>query len=319
MRSMPPPSEALTHRWHDVGYMRLHCVEAGEGPLVVLLHGFPEFWYSWRHQIPALAAAGLRVVAPDMRGYNVSGKPRGVDAYRWQALTGDVVGLVRACGEERASIVGHDWGGVVGWHFAMCHPEMLERLAILNAPHPLHFLRALATPGQLARSWYIGFFQLPWIPEAVLSARNFSVLRQMLARDPEQPGAFSPEDIERYVEACRQPGALTAALNYYRAAARQNPARLQRETRVVDAPVLVIWGEKERALGADLAEPPGEWVRNARVERLPTASHWVASDEPERVNALLIEFLTGPSRATPAASARGGVRINRTIDRRHLN
>src|SRR5690242_12831972 len=156
--------DAPSFRFVDVGEVRLHVADAGNGPLVVLLHGFPEFWYTWRRQIPALAQAGFHAVAPDMRGYNLSDKPAGVRAYRVPALVEDVAGLIRACGAARATVIGHDWGGLVAWAFAMEHPEMLDRLVILNSPHPRAMARAIRTPRQFLKSWYMMFFQIPWLP-----------------------------------------------------------------------------------------------------------------------------------------------------------
>lgn len=285
--------QAVMHRYADLGDVRLHYVEEGpaDGPLVVLLHGFPEFWYSWRHQIPALAAAGFRVVAPDLRGYNLSDKPRGVSAYRIEVLARDVARLIQACGAERAAVVGHDWGAAVAWTFAMRYPELLARLAILNVPHPARFIRGLRTPRQLARSWYMFFFQIPWLPEAAIRLGRFAGLRRTLRAEPARPGAFTEEDINRYAEALAQPGALTGGINYYRALFRQNPRRQLRDLRRIDAPVLVIWGRRDRYLGAELAIPASEWAPNVQVEMLADASHWVQNDQPERVNALLLEFL----------------------------
>jgi pimeloyl-ACP methyl ester carboxylesterase len=280
----------FAHRYANLGGLRLHYVEAGEGPLVVLLHGFPEFWYSWRHQLPALAAAGFHAVAPDMRGYNLSAKPRRVAGYRMGHLTRDVAGLIQACGAERATVVGHDWGGGVAWGFAMRYPQLLDRLAILNCPHPVPFLRALRTPRQLRKSWYIFFFQLPWLPEASFRARDFEGLRETFRREPTRPGAFSEADVDRYVEALARPRALTSAISYYRAFVQHGLAE-RRLLRRIDAPVLVIWGERDRYLGKELADPPRAWVPHARVERLPAASHWVQEDQPERVNRLLQQFL----------------------------
>ena len=261
--------------------VRLHVVEQGDGPLVILLHGFPEFWYSWRRQIPALAEAGFRVVAPDMRGYNLSDKPRGVRAYRTQILARDIANLVARYGAPQAHVVGHDWGAVVAWIFAMSYPERLGRLAILNVPHPIVSIRALRNPRQLRRSWYVFFFQLPYLPELLGRRGNYAFVRDAL-----------PDEAERYVEAIARPGALTSAINYYRALIRyaaEDRARVRR----IDRPALVIWGERDRYLGRELAEPPRKWVPNARVERVPTASHWVQLDEPARVNELLIDFLRG--------------------------
>ena len=291
----PTREEGLSHRDVQAGDVRLHCVEAGAGPPVVLLHGFPEFWYSWRHQLPALAAAGYHAVAPDMRGYDRSEKPPGVGSYRPDLLARDVAELIRALGSERAVVVGHDWGGAVAWHFAMRHPDLLERLVILDAPHPERMARALRTFSQLRRSWYMLFFQLPWLPEAVLGARDFGLIRRTFRHDPVRPGALSEEDIDRYVEALSQPGARTGALNYYRAAFRDPRQALARPPRI-DHPVLLIWGGKDAYVPPELALPDTELVPNARVEVIPEASHWVQNDQPERVNARLLDFLA-PIRA----------------------
>jgi epoxide hydrolase 4 len=285
----------LAHRYAEIGDVRLHYVEAGEGPLVLLLHGFPQFWYQWRHQIPALVEAGFRVVAPDMRGYNLSDKLPGVRAYRVELLARDVERLILACGERTATVVGHDWGAIVAWIAAMRHPERVQRLAILNVPHPARFLEGLLSPMQLLRSSYIFFFQIPRLPEKVIRAGDFALLRSVLGRDPVQSEAFAAEDIERYVEAMAQPGALTATLNYYRALLRK-PGETQALLQRVEAPVLVIWGERDRFLSRRLAEPPHLWVPNlVRVKRLPDASHWVAEDRPLEVNTLLLDFLRSPS------------------------
>jgi pimeloyl-ACP methyl ester carboxylesterase len=284
----------LVHRYADLGDVRLHYVEAGEGPLVLLLHGFPQFWYQWRHQIPALVGAGFRVVAPDMRGYNLSDKPPGVQAYRVELLARDVERLIRTCGEGTATVVGHDWGAIAAWIAAMRHPGRVERLAILNVPHPTRSLDGLLSPMQLLRSSYMFFFQIPRLPEKVIRAGDFALLRSVFRSDPVQPEAFTAEDIERYIEAIAQPGALTASLNYYRALLRY-PGETRALLKRVEAPVLVIWGERDRFLSRRLAEPPRLWVPNLmRVKRLPNASHWVAEDRPLEVNTLLLDFLRSP-------------------------
>src|SRR5215217_4691096 len=213
-------ARGMTHRWIDVGRLRLHCVEAGTGPLVVLLHGFPEFWYAWRHQLPALADAGYRVVAPDLPGYNTSDKPPRVRDYRPSVLATEVADLIVALGADSAAVAGHDWGGGLAWLLAMQHPELVERLVVLNAPHPIRFLKGLRSPRQLRRSWYILAFQAPWLPERLLAAGDFQALRRALRQQPSRPGAFTAQDIDRYVAAAAQPGALRAAINYYRAAVR---------------------------------------------------------------------------------------------------
>ena len=266
---------------------------------MVLLHGYPEFWYGWRQQIPALAEAGFRVVAPDARGYNLSSKPAGVSAYTPRRLAADVRDLIAERGASRAYLAGHDWGAAVAWVAAMAHPEVVERLAILNVPHPRRMLESLRRPSrQVGRSWYIFFFQLPWLPERAVRAGDWWGLRRGFERDA-RAGAFTAQDIDRYREAWSQPGAVSATINYYRASMRR-PGSNRASSRPaaglapVQAPTLVIWGERDRYLGADLAEPRRADVPNLeRVVRLPGASHWVQHDEPEHVSQLLIDFFQG--------------------------
>lgn len=277
-------------RMVDAGAVALNVAEAGEGPLVVLLHGFPEFHGGWRHQIPALVDAGFRVVAPDQRGYGLSDKPARVGDYRVEALAADVAGLIEACGEQRAHVVGHDWGALVAWGMAMWHPEMVSSLSILNVPHPQRLQAALTRPSrQMLRSWYAMLFQIPRLPEMLLSAGGYRAMAQGFA--DARPGAFTAEDLDRYRAAWSRPGALTAMLAWYRAAVRRDPRASRAGWRTIKAPTLVIWGERDRFIEASLAEPDPAWVPRARVERLPAASHWVQHDEPDRVNALLIEHL----------------------------
>jgi pimeloyl-ACP methyl ester carboxylesterase len=288
---MPMP-EHWTHQYAVINGLRFHYVEAGSGPLVVLLHGFPEFWYSWKKQIPALSEAGFRVLAPDLRGYNESDKPEGVANYRVDLLVQDVVGLIQHAGEQQAVVVGHDWGGGVAWAVAMRRPEVVRRLVILNAPHPAAYRREVRKPAQMLRSWYILFFQLPWLPEWLLRLGNQALLARAFRRQPVHPDAFTPEDIEQYKKALNQPGALTAALNYYRALGRHRRASF-RGVRTISAPTLLIWGERDPYLGIRLTEGLERWVHDLRIERLPDASHWVQNDAPERVNQLLVQFLRG--------------------------
>ncbi len=281
-------TENISESYAEVNGVRLHYAEAGSGPLVVLLHGFPEFWYSWRHQITALAQAGYHVVAPDMRGYNLSSKPAGWREYDAESLAGDIAGLIRHFGVENAYVAGHDWGAAVAYYTAMEHPDVVKRLAILNVPHPARMLASFRTWRQLRKSWYMFFFQLPVIPERLLAANDFAAAKRALRA--ESPGAFSDADIERYVEAWSQPGALTAMINYYRAALRRSPRSALARLRPIDVPVLVIWGERDSVLGSELAEPDAKWVSDVRVERIPQATHWVQHDAPERVNELLTGF-----------------------------
>ncbi|MBL8795527.1 MAG: alpha/beta fold hydrolase, partial [Planctomycetia bacterium] len=279
MPDSAPQESLLAHREATVNGVRLHYVEAGRGPLVVLLHGFPECWHCWRRQLPALVESGFHVLAPDLRGYNLSEKPPGVASYHLELLCQDVVGMIRHAGEERAVVVGHDWGGAVAWETALRHPEAVEKLVILNAPHPEAFLRELRTFAQLRRSWYMFVFQLPWLPEWAIARRNFASFDRLFRADPARRDAYTGEDIQLLKAAMAQPGALTAAINYYRAAFRSLPTRQARNPRT-EVPTLLIWGLRDRYLGPRLTEGLEPWVPNLRIERLPDASHWVQNDAP---------------------------------------
>jgi pimeloyl-ACP methyl ester carboxylesterase len=274
----------MNEAFAELSEVRLHYVEEGEGPLVVLLHGFPEAWFGWRFQIPALAQAGFRVVAPDLRGFNLSSKPKGVSAYELQHVAFDIKELTESLGESSARVAGHDWGGAAAWELAMRHPEVVERLAILNSPHPLRFRSALRNRHQLKKSWYFGLFQLPWVPEQLLPRDNWAGLKQGFAKDA-RPGTFTPEDGARYVEAWEQPGAASASVNYYRAAVRRRGAKFL----PIAAPTLVLWGDRDRYLVPELAEPDPVDVPNARVEHFD-ASHWLHHDEADAVNRRLASF-----------------------------
>ena len=273
-----------------------HYVEAGEGPLVVLLHGFPEFWFSWRFQIPALAAAGFHVVAPDMRGYNLSSRPAGVAAYATDLLAADVRDLIRERGADRAFLVGHDWGAGVAWATATNHPEVVERLAILNGPHPRRMLRGLRQPAP-ARQVLVHVL-LPasvaaGAPPAVPAAgRRFAALRRRAAGGVHAAGHRA---LRRGVVAAGRRDGDAQLLPRGLSPARAAPGR---RPRPVLAPTLVIWGERDRHVGPELAEPdPADVPNLERVARLPDASHWVQHDEPERVGRLLIEFFAGRAEA----------------------
>jgi epoxide hydrolase 4 len=272
--------------------VRLHCVTSGDPcrPLVVLLHGFPEFWYGWRKQIQPLADAGFCVVAVDQRGYNHSSKPAAVADYDSARLVSDVAGLIRAMGRERAILIGHDWGGIVAWLTAMHRPDVVERLVILNAPHPAAYRRELRRGKQLLMSWYAVFFQLPWLPEALLRAGDFHTIRQLLRDDP-APGAFTPDDIEQSIDALRPRAALTGALNYYRAGFRSTGA-LFRRVGVIERPTLMLWGTRDRALSSALTEGLERWVPHLTVRRFNNATHWLHHERADEVNAQIIQFLT---------------------------
>ena len=281
-----PTGDDIRDGYAELGDVRMHYVEAGDGPLVLLLHGFPEFWYGWRKQIAPLVEAGFRVVAPDLRGYNLSSKPDDFADYSADKLATDVRRLIRELGAESAMVVGHDWGGTVAWTLAMNHPEVVDRLAILNAAHPRRLAEGLRHPRQLLRTWYFFYFQFPGLPERRARRWHWRLFKRFL-RDAHP--SYSEDEIDRYVEAWSQPGAAKAMIDYYRAAVRLGS---RKEIRTITAPTLVIWGQGDRYLGPELAEPNHDDVPTlAGVERLPNASHWVHHDEAARVNELLVDFL----------------------------
>jgi epoxide hydrolase 4 len=293
MRGVELPNTGESLRVSANG-IEFHAVAAGpaEGPLVILLHGFPEFWYGWRHQLGALAAAGWRVLAPDQRGYNLSGKPAGSRAYRLDVLADDVLGLADALGRRHFAVVGHDWGGVVAWHLAGRNPERVSRAAILNAPHPATLWRyANRHPSQLLKSWYVGYFQLPFLPELSLRAGGFWVLRRVLRRSA-RPGTFSADDFRAYREAWARPGAIRAMLNWYRALRHDVPLpRAAPRAMPITVPVRVIWGGRDAFLDPGLAAAGIARCEEGELIHLPDASHWLQHEEAAAVNRMLRDFL----------------------------
>ena len=268
----------------------LHVVEAGpeNGTPVLLLHGFPEFWWAWRHQIGPLAAAGFRVVVPDLRGYNLSDKPRGVAAYRMELLARDILDLAADLGTAPLRIAAHDWGGAVAWWVAQQNPERVERLAILNVPHPAVLRQALRTdPEQRKRSRYMLYFQLPYFPERKLAANDFRALRNIFRRTS-RPGTFTDEELAEYARAAGQPRALKSMLHWYRAALRYPPRGTRRGAIV--PPVRLIWGTGDAALGAGMIEPSAALCERCEVVRLPDAGHWVEHEAADEVSSLLLDF-----------------------------
>jgi pimeloyl-ACP methyl ester carboxylesterase len=282
--------------------LELRAVEDGppDGPLVLLLHGFPEFWYGWRKQIRPLAAAGFHVIAPDQRGYNLSGKPRRLRDYRVDHLAQDAAALIRAQGHESAFVVGHDWGAGVAWWLALTHPERVRGLVILNGPHPLAMIQALRGRGRQRRmSWYMLFFQLPWIPEALWRRQDLRASAEGLARTA-RPGAFSEDDLRAYRQAWSRPGAMTGMVNWYRALRYPLP---RPPSWVVQPPTLVLWGAQDSYLELSLAQASADLCRDSRVVIFDQATHWVHHEESEKVNQEIVRFF-GRS-PQPAGQATG--------------
>ena len=293
---MPDPStpagdsrlDGIPLRMIDLGTVRLRIAEAGpvDGKPLILLHGFPESAAGWHRQIRPLAEAGFRVVVPDQRGYAGSGRPEGVAAYHLDRLAGDVVALADACGFGRFVLAGHDWGGLVAWWVASFHSQRVERLAILNAPHPgivRDYIRR--HPGQWLRSLYVGFFQLPVVPERWLLADGAKMLRRALITTS-RPGTFSEAELDGYVHEWAEPGAMTAMLNWYRALARlprRNPPR-------VTMPVLVLWGRRDHALQPGLAEASLDLCDQGRIRWFPDTTHWIQHENAAEVTQALTEF-----------------------------
>lgn len=276
------------HEYITTNGVKLHYVTQGEGPLMLMLHGFPEFWYSWRHQIPQFAQ-NFKVVALDLRGYNDSDKPTDQSAYVMDEFIKDVEGVIKGLGYEKCVLVGHDWGGAIAWNFAYAHPEMIQQLIILNLPHPAKFAQGLRTPQQLLRSYYIFIFQLPWIPELILQSSDYQAIETALKGTTVNKNAFTQVDIKAYKNAAAKPGALTAMLNYYRNIFQQRILNPNQE--ILEVPTLMIWGENDTALGKELTYDTTAYVRDFQIKYIPNCGHWVQQEQPELVNQYMAEFL----------------------------
>lgn len=275
--------------------IRLHLVQGGSryGTLVILLHGFPEFWYGWRHQIQPLADAGFRVWVPDQRGYNLSDKPKGISSYRLDELARDIIGLIDAAGVDKCYLAGHDWGAAVAWWVALHYPDRLHRLAILNVPHPAVMMKTLFSSfSQLRRSWYMFFFQVPFLAEAILRNNDWEAMVNILVKDS-RSGSFSQDDIERYRQAWWHQDAITSMLNWYRAAFQMSPD-LSADLRI-QVPTLMLWGAQDKALSYDMAQPSLDLCDDGELITFENSSHWVQHDEAEAVNKHLVDFFS----ATP--------------------
>lgn len=292
----------ITHEYADVNGVRLHYAKAGKGKLVMFVHGFPEFWYEWKNQLMEFGQDHL-AVAPDMRGYNLSSKPAELEKYQVKYMVEDLRALAEKLGHKKFTLVAHDWGGVIAWAFAIAHPDYLDKLVIINAPHPGVFARELKeNPAQQKASQYMLFFRSPQA-EAQLSANNYGQLVQIVLGAGLKSGVFTEEDKKAYIEAWSQPGALTGGLNYYRAA-RVGPPTGEGDKEsgsfaqgmpslMVKVPTLVIWGEKDTALLTGNLEGLDKFVPNMTIKRIPDGTHWVIHEKPEIVNGYISDFIKG--------------------------
>lgn len=291
-RTMTALSASWQHHFVETNRIRLHCVTQGEGDLVILLHGFPEFWYSWRFQIPALARH-FKVVVPDLRGYNESDKPNG--GYDFDTLAEDIRGLIASFGYRRAHIVGHDWGGAIAWHLAQKFPQSLDRLALLNAVPPQRFLQGLVSNLEhLRRSWYVFAFQVPAIPEWLIQQNLKEFVKNLFQEQAVRKGAFSSEETQIYQTALAKPGALSAALNYYRQLLLpwNWVKEFGRNPNPVTAPTLLLWGEEDALLSPALTEGLDQLIRAPfQIKRVPHCGHWIQQEVPQTVNRELLTFL----------------------------
>ncbi|MEM0998129.1 MAG: alpha/beta hydrolase [Bacteroidota bacterium] len=281
----------LEHHNVRINGINLHYVAQGQGPLLLLLHGFPEYWYSWRKQIPVLAQH-FRVVAPDLRGYGGTDKPQKVQEVALATIRQDIQELIGALGHEKALLVAHDWGAAVAWDMAIRTPQYIDQLVILNMPHPARLQEELKKNfRQLRRSWYFFYFQLPFIPETLLRWMLPRIVRRTFRGWAYQPDAFTDADLQAYQDNMRQPGAIRSMINYYRAAFRNRKAQMQGLTDPVTVPTRILWGENDKALGKELTYGTERFFEApVDIHYFPNCSHWVASEYPDRVNELILDF-----------------------------
>ena len=305
------PMDPLTYRTIAVNGVELQVSVTNEGGakgLALLLHGFPELAFSWRHQIPALAEAGYEVWAPNLRGYGASSKPPKVKDYGMDVLLADIAGLIDVAGRDDVVLVGHDWGAAQAWMFAIRRVRPLQRLVIMNVPHPTCMQRELRKFRQLRKSWYMFFFQLPWLPEKVLCARGARAIEDAFVKTAVDPSRFPPAVTDVYREAALRPGAMRSMLNYYRALFRGFRTSASEELPVIETPTLMVWGVQDTALSKETTNGTDEYVANLTLRFVPDASHWVQQDAPETVNAMLLAWLA--DQPVPEASDVTVVRLD---------
>lgn len=270
--------------------------EAGQGDhLALCLHGFPESRFSWRYQLPLLAEMGYRAWAPDLRGYGeTEPKPREVSAYLIDRLMEDVAALIDASGAKTVTLIGHDWGAGLAWTFAANQVRPLERLVIMNVPHPAVMgARLNRSWAQLKKSWYMFFFQLPRVPERAMTANDARAIRNAFHSMAVDKTNFSKDVLDRYAKDAQRPGAITGMINWYRAAFRLG-GKLRGPWAVIETPTLIVWGEEDAALGIELLNGTEAYVRDLTIQRLPKVSHWVQQEAPVKVNAILKDWLAAP-------------------------
>lgn len=284
-------SPSLRFTFIPANGVTLHCAEAGpsHGPLLILLHGFPEFWFSWRDYFGPLAEQGFHVVAPDQRGYNLTSKPLGIEAYRLDFAAADIFALADVFGRPTFQVVGHDWGAAVAWRMAVLYPNRLTSAAMLQAPHPAVWRRAMREDrDQRQKSRYVQILRLPWLSEMALKLGNYAALAKAF-KSSTRPEAFSAEVLETYREAWRQPGAITAMLNWYRALFVHEPPMPAPGS--LKPPILVLWGDRDEFGDPQLAEESVALCANGSLRRFPQATHWIVHDEPKTVQEMLVSFL----------------------------
>ena len=287
----PEADSGITINWVEANGLRFEVAQAGDGDhLALCLHGFPELHFSWRKQIPVLVKQGYRVWAPNLRGYGATSRPHDVRDYGLDHLTQDVAALIDASGAKKVTLIAHDWGAIIAWIFAILKLRPLHQLVIMNVPHPAVGARELRNWRQLKKSWYIFFFQLPRIPEAMLGRKGGTAIGQLFERTSCNPEHFGKDVQTVYNAAAMRPGARRAMVNYYRALLRHQDV-VDPGDYSIDTPTLMIWGEEDVAIDIHCTEGTEQWVPNLTLKRLPGVSHWVQQDAPEKVNALLNEWL----------------------------
>lgn len=281
----------VSHEYIEVNGIKLHVAKLGSGKkLVVLLHGWPEFWYTWRNQIPVLAEK-FTVVAPDLRGFNLSDKPKGISNYKMDVVAKDIAELIDKLGFEKAYIVGHDWGGAISWAFAALYPQLTEKLVVMNCPHPLEMIIGLKKPKQLLKSWYIFYHQLPFLPELIYKNSLRLFFKQFMRGWMIHKEKFTDEDLNEFVKAFKQKNAMSRSLNYYRAMVQKKPNKIILKNKI-QAPTLLIWGEDDKALGIEMTYNTKKRIdAPLEIKYVKNCSHWIQNDCPDEVNKHLMEFL----------------------------